>query len=120
VAKLSITLQKYYFWANFMPNGSPRSIGLLLVFIEIMSFFSRIVSLAVRLFANITAGHILLKILSGFSLLFLFICNIYIFLIIIPNVIITSLALLESTIALLQAYVFISLVLLYLIQAYGH
>lgn len=119
VVKMSILLQKIYFFDNFMPPGSPRNMGLLLVFIEIISFFSRILSLAIRLFANITAGHILLKILSMFSIIFLFAFSIYVFLIIIPNLIVTSLVFLESAIALLQTYVFISLVVLYFATIYG-
>ena len=117
--KLSIIFQKIYFFTNFMPSGSPRNMGLLLVFIEIISWFSRILSLAIRLFANITAGHILLKILSTFSIIFLFSFSIYLFLIILPNLIITVLVVLESSIALLQAYVFISLVTLYFATIHG-
>lgn len=117
--KLSIIFQKIYFFNNFMPNGSPRVMGFLLIFIEIISFFSRILSLAIRLFANITAGHILLKILSTFSIIFLFSFSIYLFLIIIPNLVIVTLVVLESAIALLQAYVFISLVTLYFAGIYG-
>lgn len=119
VSKLSIIFQKIYFFSNFMPMGSPREMGFLLVFIELVSWISRIFSLAIRLFANITAGHILLKILSGFSIVFFFAFSIYIFLIILPNLVITTLVVLESAISLLQTYVFISLVVMYLGSVYG-
>jgi F-type H+-transporting ATPase subunit a len=50
----------------FFPPGAPVGLAWLLVPIELVSFFSRPFSLAIRLFANLTAGHVLLKILSGF------------------------------------------------------
>jgi F-type H+-transporting ATPase subunit a len=111
--KLAIIFQKWYFLNILLPEGSPRAIAFLLVFIEIISFFSRILSIAIRLFANITAGHILLKILSTFSLIFLFSFNIYIFLVIVPNIVVLTLTVLETAIACLQAYVFTTLTILY-------
>jgi len=59
---------KLNFVALFFPSGSPLFLAFLLVPIEIISFFSRPFSLAIRLFANMTAGHVLLKILVGFCL----------------------------------------------------
>jgi hypothetical protein len=59
------------FLALFFPPEAPTALAFLLVPIEIVSFFSRPFSLAIRLFANMTAGHVLLKILAGFFLIFL-------------------------------------------------
>jgi F-type H+-transporting ATPase subunit a len=56
------------FFALFFPSEAPIALAFLLVPIELASFFSRPFSLAIRLFANMTAGHVLLKILAGFSL----------------------------------------------------
>jgi F-type H+-transporting ATPase subunit a len=50
----------------FLPEGVPVVIIPFLILIEYISYFSRIFSLAIRLFANLMAGHILLKILIGF------------------------------------------------------
>jgi ATP synthase subunit 6 len=54
---------------NFLPTGTPLFIAPLLILIEIISYFSRIFSLSIRLFANMMSGHGLLKILIGFSFL---------------------------------------------------
>ena len=53
---------------HFLPNGAPLLIIPFIILIEFISTLSRIVSLAVRLFANITSGHALLKILASFAL----------------------------------------------------
>jgi F-type H+-transporting ATPase subunit a len=55
----------------FIPTGTPLQISLLLVLIEIVSYIARLFSLAIRLFANMMAGHTLLKILIGFSYIML-------------------------------------------------
>jgi len=52
----------------FFPPEAPVALAFLLIPIEIVSFFSRPFSLAIRLFANMTAGHVLLKILAGFAI----------------------------------------------------
>src|SRR5687767_2851184 len=52
----------------FLPTGAPLFIAPFLVQIELISYISRIISLSVRLFANLTSGHTLIKILSGFAL----------------------------------------------------
>lgn len=62
---------KLNFLALFFPSQAPLGLAFLLVPIEIVSFFSRPFSLAIRLFANMTAGHVLLKIISGFILILL-------------------------------------------------
>jgi ATP synthase subunit 6 len=51
----------------FLPGGAPMVIMPALVLIEILSYFARIFSLSIRLFANMMSGHTLLKILAGFS-----------------------------------------------------
>ena len=54
------------FFSLFFPSGSPTSLSFLLVPIELLSFVSRPFSLGIRLFANMLAGHVLLKIIAGF------------------------------------------------------
>jgi ATP synthase subunit 6 len=51
----------------FLPSGSPLILSPLLVIIELVSYSFRVISLALRLFANVMSGHCLLKILAGFS-----------------------------------------------------
>jgi F-type H+-transporting ATPase subunit a len=51
----------------FLPSGTPLFILPFLIQIEIVSYFSRVIILSVRLFANMTSGHTLIKILSGFG-----------------------------------------------------
>jgi F-type H+-transporting ATPase subunit a len=62
----------FQFIGMFMPSGTPLQIGFLLVIIEIVSYIARLFSLSIRLFANMMAGHTLLKILIGFSFSILF------------------------------------------------
>lgn len=82
----------------------------LLVLIEIISYFARVFSLSIRLFANITAGHILLKILSWF----IFLLFNFFFLSISGFLLICLLWCLEFFISILQAYVFLILLCIYL------
>jgi F0F1-type ATP synthase membrane subunit a len=64
-----IGLRKHglHFLGLFLPSGSPVMLAPLLVFIELISYFARVFSLAIRLFANLMSGHTLLKILSEFA-----------------------------------------------------
>ena len=66
VTILSVYLHRIKFFSFFIPNGTPLPLIPLIVLIEIVSYFARAISLGVRLFANIFAGHSLLKILSTF------------------------------------------------------
>jgi len=50
----------------FFPEGAPIATAIILIPIELISYFSRPFSLAVRLFANMTVGHIILKVMGGF------------------------------------------------------
>jgi F-type H+-transporting ATPase subunit a len=56
-----------YFLGLFMPPGCPVGLIFLLIPIEVISYSFRVVSLSVRLFANMMAGHTLLKVIVGFS-----------------------------------------------------
>ncbi len=68
-----VTVIIYGFWKNgfkflklFVPSGVPAYVLPIVVPIEVVSFLSRPISLSVRLFANILAGHITLKVFAGF------------------------------------------------------
>jgi F-type H+-transporting ATPase subunit a len=105
VTSLAIRLHGYHALSFFVPSGTPLALVPILVLIETISYFARSVSLGIRLFSNITAGHTLLKILSTF-LGQLFTSGIVIsFLTLFPFLIFVALIVLEIAVSLIQAYV---------------
>ena len=99
----------------FAPSGVPKPMLLLLVPIEIISYLSRPISLSVRLFANMMAGHTLLKVIGGF--VFVLGANSFIIGGALPVAFLVALTGLEIVIAFLQAYVFAILTCLYINDA---
>lgn len=97
----------------FLPSGAPLFIMPFLVFIEGVSYIARVLSLSIRLFANIMSGHALLKILIGFSWTLITSGSLIALIAIFPWVIVTAVIFLELLIAFLQAYVFSLLITLY-------
>ena len=95
----------------FMPAGVPLALLPMLVPIEIISYFVRPISLSVRLFANMMAGHTMLKVFGGF------VVSLGLLLGWAPLVFLVALTGLEIGIAFLQAYVFTILTCLYLHDA---
>ena len=105
------------FFKIFMPSGVPIAILPLVMFIEILSFFLRPVSHSVRLFANMLAGHIALKVFASFigmlgALGFLGWAGA-----VLPLGLTMALTALELLVAFLQAYVFAILTCIYLNDA---
>jgi F-type H+-transporting ATPase subunit a len=98
----------------FLPKGVPLFIVPALILIEAISFFSRVLSLAIRLFANIVAGHILLKILVSFLNVILTAHLSFGFPSIIAVIGILIIAVLEVFISILQVYIFNLLLLIYI------
>ncbi len=94
----------------FAPAGVPLLLLPLLVPIEIISYLSRPISLSVRLFANMMAGHTLLKVFGGFVIKMSFFG-------VLPLAFLVALIGLEMLIAFLQAYVFAILTCLYINDA---
>ena len=110
-----------YFLTLFMPSGVPVLLSYLLVPLEFISFFFKTVSLSVRLFANMMAGHTLLKVILGFAWTLLALSESYFLINLFPVVILILLTLLEVGVALIQAYIFSILTCLSLRDAYcGH
>lgn len=113
---VGIQMQASRFFLLFVPQNVPVALLPFLVFIEIVSYLSRAISLAVRLFANMVAGHVLLHILMGLCLAIvkgaqnLLVLPIFILFLLVLGAIL----LLESGIAFLQAYVFVVLCAIYL------
>jgi F-type H+-transporting ATPase subunit a len=119
-----LTVLVYGFWKNglhffnlFVPKGIPIYILPLIVFIEVLSFVSRPISHSVRLFANMLAGHITLKVFASFITL---LGGAGIFGIVgatLPLALVVALTALELLVAFLQAYVFAILTCIYLNDA---
>lgn len=99
-----------HFFSLFLPKGVPLALAPLLIPIEIISYLARPVSLALRLFANLTAGHTMLAVFGGFVVMLGFAG-------IAPLAVIVVLYGLETLIAFLQAYVFTILTCIYLNDA---
>jgi F-type H+-transporting ATPase subunit a len=110
VTGIGIVRHGFHFLSLFVPSGVPKVLLLLLVPIELLSYFIRPFTLSIRLFANMLAGHTMLAIFGGFAasigLLAFF-----------PMGIDVLLVGLEFLVAVLQAYVFAILTCLYLNEA---
>ncbi len=101
----------------FVPQGVPILILPLVVAIEIISFLSRPISHSVRLFANMLAGHITLKVFGGFVVMLLGTGATFSWLAPLPLAMAVALTALEFLVAFLQAYVFTMLTCMYLNDA---
>lgn len=110
VTILAIVKHGMHFFSFFVPPGAPLYMWPLLIPIEIISYLSRPISLSVRLFANMLAGHTLIKVIAGFIPV-LGIAGIA------PFALVVGLTGLEILIAFLQAYVFAILTCLYINDA---
>ena len=101
----------FHFFSLFIPPGAPLPVVIGLFPLEMFSYLIRPFSLSLRLFANMLAGHVLLKVLAGFiiSLGFLFGW--------LPFAAVVAVTMLEILVALIQAYVFALLSCLYLNDA---
>lgn len=99
---LGITLHKFNFFYLILPAGAPLLLTPIIAFLEAFSYIIRVVSLTLRLFANLLSGHILMKIIlySILSIPFL-------------SFLLLPIILLELMVACIQAYVFLTLTLSY-------
>ena len=97
----------FHFFSFFMPPGAPLFMAPVLIPIEIISYMSRPISLGIRLFANMMAGHTMMAVFAGFTLTLGF----FGFFPILINVAMFGL---EVIVCALQAYVFTILTCLYL------
>lgn len=116
VTLIGILKHGLHFLSFFLPSGAPLALAPLLVVIELISYVFRPISLGVRLFANMTAGHSLLAIIAGFGWSIGSSASLAV-LAIIPLVVIVVIFGLELAVAFLQAYVFGVLLCIYLKDA---
>ncbi|AWC25122.1 F0F1 ATP synthase subunit A [Aminobacter sp. P9b] len=101
----------------FVPQGVPGILVPLVVLIEVISFLSRPISLSVRLFANMLAGHITLKVFAGFVTSLSAFGAVGVVGSILPLFMTVAITGLEVLVAFLQAYVFAVLTCMYLNDA---
>lgn len=111
VTVIGFTRHGLHFLSFFVPSGVPLWLLVILVPIEVISYFVRPFSLSIRLFANMLAGHTMLKVFGGFVVMMGILGGWA------PLAFIVILTGLELLIAFLQAYVFAILTCLYLNDA---
>jgi len=118
------TVVVYGFWKHglgflniFAPSGIPLILMPMVIAIEVISFLSRPISLSVRLFANMLAGHIMLKVFASFVVSLGSMGALGVAGAILPLLMIVALTGLEFLVAVLQAYVFAVLTCMYLNDA---
>lgn len=120
-ALVALIIRKHginYFFSMFMPAGCPLPLIFLLIPIEFLSYSFRLVSLAVRLFANMRAGHTLMKVLIGFSYVMFTLGDGYAVAAFLPALVVFVLIFLEMAVAAIQAYIFTILTCIYLKDLY--
>jgi len=124
VSLLTIMIRKNgvaFFFSLFMPAGCPLPLMFLLIPIEFVSYSFRLVSLSVRLFANMMAGHTLLKVIVGFSFSMILMGDSMVIINLFPIALLFILTFLEVGVALIQAYIFTILTCIYLKDIFvGH
>lgn len=113
---VGVAMHGAHFLNLFVPSGVPGYVLPLVILIEVISFLSRPISLSVRLFANMLAGHIALKIFAGF-VVSLGATGVWAVLAPLPLALAVGLTALELLVAFLQAYVFTILTCIYLNDA---
>lgn len=116
VGTMVICIDKYEhrMFSIFLPANTSFKLALLLVPIELISYVFKPISLGVRLFANLMAGHTLLKVIVGFAWNILLLKNFTFFIHILPLLVLIILMGLELGVAIIQAYVFTVLICIYL------
>ena len=106
VTILGLYIHKLEFFSFFIPSGTPLALVPLLVLIELLSYSARAFSLGVRLFANMCAGHTLLKILSTFLYQMFSGSVVVAIFALVPFALFIALIGLELAVSFIQSYVF--------------
>ena len=114
VTVLGFVIHGAHFLHFFVPTGAPKAMLPLLVPIEILSYCVRPISLSVRLFVNMMAGHTMMKVFAGFVVS---LGGYYVLPGIFPLAIAVALTGFEIAVAFLQAYIFTVLTCIYLHDA---
>ena len=117
ITVVAIALHGRKFFGYFMPEGAPLWLAPLIIPVEIVSYMSRPISLSVRLFANMMAGHVMLKVFATFVVMLGGLGVVGPFVAVLPLAINVALIGFEVLVAFLQAYVFAILTCIYLHDA---
>lgn len=110
VTVLGFAKHGLHFLSFFLPSGVPVIMAPLIIPIELFAYLARPISLSVRLAANMTAGHIVLKVLASFAVMAGFLG-------VIPFALLIAITGFEFFVAVLQAYIFSILTCVYLSDA---
>ena len=117
VTILALSIHKLHFFSFFVPSGTPLALVPLLVLIELVSYLARSFSLGISLFANVVAGHTLMKILATFLYQMFSSTLIIATITLIPFTIFLAIIGLELAVSIIQAYVFTILTCSYIKDA---
>jgi ATP synthase subunit 6 len=116
VGKLVIGIRAHgiKLWSMFLPEGTPFAMYPMMVPLELLGFTITFISLSVRLFANMMAGHILLKVIAGFAWTMMTAGGLRYLAHFVPMLVLFVLFILETAVAFIQAYVFTLLTCIYI------
>ncbi len=117
VTAVAIAIHGMRFFGYFFPEGAPVALAPIIIPVEIISYLSRVVSLSVRLFANMVAGHVMLKVFATFVVLLGGLGSLGLVGAAAPLALNVALVAFEFLVAFLQAYVFAILTCIYLHDA---
>jgi len=118
VTVVALMYHGMHFFSYFFPEGAPKALAPLIIPIEVISYLSRLISLPVRLFANMVAGHVMLKVFATFVVMIGGAAGVFgIFGAALPLAVNVALIGFEFLVAFLQAYVFAILTSIYLHDA---
>ncbi|MCB4820419.1 F0F1 ATP synthase subunit A [Roseicella aerolata] len=117
ITVVALAIHGRKFFGYFFPEGAPVWLAPIIVPVEIVSYLSRPVSLSIRLFANMVAGHVMLKVFATFVILLGGLGVVGPFVAVLPLALNIALVGFELLVAFLQAYVFAILTCIYLHDA---
>ncbi|WP_135468431.1 F0F1 ATP synthase subunit A [Crenalkalicoccus roseus] len=117
ITVVALAIHGRKFFGYFFPEGAPVWLAPIIVPVEIVSYLSRPVSLSIRLFANMVAGHVMLKVFASFVVMLGGLAVIGPFVALLPLALNVALVAFEVLVAFLQAYVFAILTCIYLHDA---
>ena len=117
ITVVALMLHGKKFFGYFFPEGAPIWLAPIIIPVEIVSYLSRPISLSIRLFANMVAGHVMLKVFATFIVMLAGLGAVGPFLSLLPLTINVALVGFEVLVAFLQAYVFAILTCIYLHDA---
>ncbi|MDT8265194.1 F0F1 ATP synthase subunit A, partial [Roseomonas sp. DSM 102946] len=114
---IALVLHGRKFFGYFFPEGAPLWLAPIIIPVEIVSYLSRPISLSIRLFANMVAGHVMLKVFATFVVLIGSFGALGFLGALLPMAVNVALIGFEVLVAFLQAYVFAILTSIYLHDA---